>query len=84
MAVDEEDIEDNFTKKEHLLPMNRSIEYPRSFSHRQKSLATVVPNLICHLPDKYPNARQVRIRLVFIHIGKKKLFYLIRCSFLLR
>jgi len=75
LAVCDEDIEDNqknLIKLQKLFTMNRSFKRPGHFARRSKSTSIVVPNPTYNLTDKYPNAREVRIRLVFIHIGKTK------------
>lgn len=78
----DEDIEENkknLTKIQKLFTMNRSADYPmnyhRRFSRRMKSCSTVVPIPTFDCTDKYPNARIVKIRLVFIHIGKNNFFF---------
>lgn len=77
MVVCDEDIEDNqnnLIKIPKLFTMNRSLKPFGHFPRRSKSTSIVVPNPTYNLTDKYPNAREVRIRLVFIHIGKDKVF----------
>ena len=46
--------------------------YPKRFTSRTKSSSVVVPNLKTPIPEKNENTRYVRVRLVFIHIGKRK------------
>jgi hypothetical protein len=47
----------------------------RELIHK-KSSSIVVNNPLSNLPAKEPNARIVRIRLVFIHIGERCFFYI--------
>ncbi len=51
------------------------IEHPPRFSRRKRSLSTVVPNPV-YLIEKQTSARIVRIRLVFVQIGKKKTYFI--------
>jgi hypothetical protein len=67
-----EDIKDNSrsypTRIQNLFTMNHS---RHRFLHRRKSSSIIVPNLTSsNLIEEYPNARQVQIRLAFIHIGE--------------
>jgi hypothetical protein len=45
--------------------------YPRRLTSRTKSSSVVVPNLKALTQEKNENTRYVRVRLVFIHIGKR-------------
>jgi len=51
---------------------NENSDYKRSYS-RNKSSSHVVPSPTPILPEKTDNNYIVRIRLVFIHIGKIKI-----------
>lgn len=64
-------------KSRHSLD-NNDWKRPQRMYRPKKSLSTVVLHPILNIPDKHPNARIVRIRLVFIRIGKKNIFIIMK------